>query len=357
MLENGAGVGEQAQCTRAARPAQPSNTWRSTASVPDFPVVKVQRRIVICACVVAGGVLGAACGAADPESRRVVTLVTHSSPGGGSDVFLREMIPHLTRVMGGTFIVQNMQGGSGAKAMATVASARPDGTLFYATTPTFIYTSLLSDPSARYTDLEPLVNLFFDPEVLYTAADSTFATFRDVLDHARTGRGRWGAANPASLERQVMEQIKQRSGVAPAVTTFEGGGDMLINVLNHTLDMGVGELQEIRPQLDAGRLRLLAVVGDERLSQFPDVATVREQGIDLAVRKFRGLAGPKGMPPDVIALWESAIPKLLDDPAYRKRYMDNSLQPGFMPHAEYVEFMNAFGWQTEAFLKGSGVIQ
>jgi tripartite-type tricarboxylate transporter receptor subunit TctC len=46
---------------------------------------------------------------------------------------------------------------------------------------------------------------------------------------------------------------------------------MLINVLNHTLDMGIGELQEIRGQLDAGRVRLLAVVGDERLTQFPDV--------------------------------------------------------------------------------------
>jgi tripartite-type tricarboxylate transporter receptor subunit TctC len=308
----------------------------------------------VCAIGVTLAVVGAACGAANTESRRVVTLVTHSSPGGGSDVFLREMIPHLTRVMGGTFIVQNLQGGSGARAMAAVAKAKPDGRTFYATTPTFIYTSLLSRPPARYTDLEPLVNLFFDPEVLYTAADSRFRTLRDVLDHARRGRGRWGAANPASLERQVMEQLKQKAGVAPAITTFEGGGDMLINVLNHTLDMGVGELQELRAQLDAGRLRLLGVVGDERLPQFPDIATVKEQGIDLAVRKFRGLAGPKETSAAVITAWEAAVPKLLDDPAYRKLYLDNSLQPGFMP--QYVRFMHNFGAQAEAFLKQSGVI-
>ncbi|OFW51153.1 MAG: hypothetical protein A3G77_10920 [Acidobacteria bacterium RIFCSPLOWO2_12_FULL_68_19] len=301
--------------------------------------------------------LAAACGGGDAEPRRVVTLVTHSSPGGGSDVFLRELVPHLARLMGGTFIVENVQGGSGAKAMAAVAQAKPDGSLFYATTPTFIYTSLLSDPSARYTDLEPLVNLFFDPEVLYTAADSRFTTLRDVLDRARTGQGRWGAANPASLERQVMEQLKQKAGVSPAITTFEGGGDMLINVLNHTLDMGAGELQEIRAQLDAGRLRLLAVVGDERLPQFPGVATLKEQGVDLAVRKFRGLAGPKGMSAELVAAWEAAVPKLLDDPVYRKRYMDNSLQPGFMPHGDYARFMEAFGAETEAFLRQSGVIQ
>jgi len=306
--------------------------------------------------LVLAGTLAAGC-ARNGEARRVVTLVTHSSPGGGSDVFLREMIPHLSRVMGGTFVVENLQGGSGAKAVAAIARATPDGRTLYATTPTFIYTSLLSRPAARYTDLEPLVNLFFDPEVLYTAADSRFNTLGDVLGHARSGAGKWGAANPASLERQVMEQIKQKAGVAPAITTFEGGGDMLINVLNHTLDVGVGELQEIRAQLDAGRLRLLAVVGEERLPQFPDVATVREQGIDLAVRKFRGLAGPKGLPAGVIAAWERAIPTLLDDPDYRKRYLENSLQPGFMPHDEYVAFMNAFGKETEAFLIGAGVIE
>lgn len=324
-------------------------------TVPDSPGMR-SRRTLLCACVLALGTLVVACGR-DGEPRRVITLVTHSSPGGGSDVFLREMAPHLSRIMGGTFIVENLQGGSGAKAIATLAKAKPDGRMFYATTPTFIYTSLLSQPDARYTDLEPLVNLFFDPEVLYTAADSRFKSLRDVLDHARNGGGKWGAANPASLERQVMEQLRQKAGVKPAVTTFEGGGDMLINVLNHTLDMGVGELQEIRGQLDAGTLRLLAVVGDARLPQFPDVETVREQGIDLAVRKFRGLAGPKGLPADVIAAWDAAIPKLLDDPAYRKIYTENSLQPGFIPHAEYVGFMDKFGKDTEAFLRNAGVIE
>jgi tripartite-type tricarboxylate transporter receptor subunit TctC len=302
------------------------------------------------------GIVSTGCGRATERSR-VVTLVTHSSPGGGSDVFLRELAPHLSRITGDTFVVENIQGGSGARAMAALAKARPDGRMFYATTPTFVATSLLSRPAATYTDLEPLVNLFFDPEVLYTAADSKFKTLRDVIDFARGGGGKWGAANPASLERQVLEQLKQKAGVNPAVTTFEGGGDMLINVLNHTLDMGVGELQEIRPQLDAGHLRLLAVIGEERLAQFPDLETAREQGIDLAVRKFRGLAGPRGTPPEVIAAWEAAIPKLLDDPQYRTLYTQNSLQPGFIPHAEYVKFMEKFGKDTETFLKGSGVIE
>ncbi|HEY7445836.1 MAG TPA: tripartite tricarboxylate transporter substrate binding protein [Vicinamibacterales bacterium] len=289
--------------------------------------------------------------------KSVVSLVTHSSPGGGSDVFLREMVPHLTRIMRVTFVVENLQGGSGAKAMAILARAKPDGGMFYATTPTFIYTSLLSKPASNHTDLEPLVNIFYDPEVVYTAADSRFKTLKDVIDRARQGGGRWGAANPASLERQVMERIKQRAGVRPAVATFEGGGALLINVLNHTLDMGIGELQEIRTQLEIGKIRLLGVVADQRLPQFPELKTVREQGIDVSVRKFRGLAGPKGTSREVIAAWEAAIPRLLEDSRYKQLYTENGLQPGFVPHAEYVRFMDAFAKETTAFLKESGVIR
>ena len=136
-----------------------------------------------------------------------VTLVTHSSPGGGSDVFLRELSRFLTPHLGANVVVENVSGGSGASAMARLAQAPADGSIFYATTPTFIYTSLLSNPEYKYTDLEPLVNFFIDPEVIYTAADSPFKTLEDVIQFARDDRGQWGAANPASLERQALEQL------------------------------------------------------------------------------------------------------------------------------------------------------
>ncbi len=132
---------------------------------------------------------------------------------------------------------------------------------------------------------------------------------------------------------------------------------MLINVMNGTLDMGIGELQEIRAQLDAGSIRLLAVVSEDRVSLFPELRTVKEHGIDLAVRKFRGLAAPRNMPPEIIAEWEAAIPKLLDEPEYKKLYTANSLEPGFIPHAEYLRFMEKFGAETEAFLRESRVIE
>jgi putative tricarboxylic transport membrane protein len=288
---------------------------------------------------------------------QVVTLVTHSSPGGGSDVFLREMSKHLGKYIKATFVVENVQGGSGARAMSRLATAKPDGSVFYATTPTYIYTSLMSKPANTYRDLEPLVNFFTDAEVVYTRVDGPFQSLKDVIAHAKEKRGRWGVANPASLERQAAERLKQVSGVQAAVVSHEGGGDMMINVLNGTLDIGVGEIQEIRSQLEGKKVRILATFNAERLPDFPQVPTVKESGYDVVLTKFRGLAGPKGLPADILAVWEKAVPQLLADPDYKKVYGAESLVPNFIPHDAYVKFVNDFGSSSENFLKETGAVK
>ncbi len=288
---------------------------------------------------------------------KVVTLVTHSSPGGGSDVFLRELSKYLGKYIGATFIVENVQGGSGAKAVARVAGAPADGSVFYATTPTYIYTSLLSKPSATYKDLEPLVNLFADSEVIYTRADGPFNTLQDVIDKAKKERGRWGAANPASLERQAAEQLKRAAGVNAAIVTHEGGGDMMLNVLNGTLDVGIGEIQELRSQIEAGKIRLLATFNPERIPEKPDVPTVKESGFDVTLVKFRGLAGPKGLPENVTKVWDEAIRNVLADPDYKARYTEEVLVPNYIPHAQYQAFITNFADTTEAFLKETGAVK
>src|SRR5205814_485909 len=107
----------------------------------------MSRRTCVClAALVLGFAWVVAAHAQGKYPKSVVMLITHSSPGGGSDVFLREMSPFLSRIMGVNFVIENMQGGSGARAMSSIAKAKPDGGSFYATTPTFIYTSLLSRP-------------------------------------------------------------------------------------------------------------------------------------------------------------------------------------------------------------------
>ncbi len=288
-----------------------------------------------------------------------VNLVTHSSPGGGSDVFLRELVKHLTPVMGANFAIDNVRGGSGAAAVAKVAKSAPNGGTFYATTPTYIQTSLLSKPEIGYDGLDPIVVVFLDPEVIYTRAESPFKTLGEALAYAKAnpGRGKWGAANPASLERIALERLKKATGVQAAVVSHEGGGDLMINVLNGTLDFGIGEIQEIRAQLDAGKVRLLGVMTEKRLPDFPNLATAREQGFDIVVTKFRGLAGPKGIPDEIAAQWEQAVRRILASDAFKAEYMKESLVPMPMGRAEARAFTAKFAAEVTTTLKELGVIK
>ena len=286
----------------------------------------------------------------------VVTLITHSSPGGGSDVFLRELIRHLGPQMGVDFVVENVRGGGGARAMSRLANSPADGSIFYAATPSFIFTSLMSRPANTYEDLDPIVNVFFDQEVVYTRTESQFETIADVIQAAQSGRGRWGAATPGSLERQALERLKRAAGVDAAIVSHEGGGDLILNVLNGTLDIGVGEAQEIRSQLDAGQLRLLAVFSGTRLPELPELPTVKESGFDVVVTKFRGLMGARNTPPEIIETWENAVQEVLKNPDYRQIYSGAMLSPTFMPRSEYADFIDTFASETETFLRESGVI-
>jgi len=292
-----------------------------------------------------------------PYPVKVVTLVTHSSPGSGSDVVLREQIKYLQRYINTTFIVENDEGGSGAKAVSRVAAAKPDGSMFYAATPTYVLTSLMSKPTNTYRDLEPLVNFFNDSEVVYTRAQSPYKTLKDVIDHARSARGRWGVSNPASLERESAEELKRAAKVNTAIISHDGGSDMMINVLNGTLDIGIGEIEEIRAQLEANKVRLLATFNPQRIAAYPDVPTAKELGYDVVLTKFRGLAAPKGLPPAIVKIWNDAAQKVLNDPEYKKSYLAENLAPHFMGHDEYGPFITQFASDTATFLKSTGVIR
>src|SRR3546814_14352348 len=120
-------------------------------------------RSLAASAAVAALVAGAGQAAAQSYPIDNVTLVTHSAAGGGTDVFLREMNKYLAKHMGTSFVVENVRGGSGAKAMAKLATAPAAGSLFYVTPPPFINTSLLRSPDYTYQPPPPLINVFPHP--------------------------------------------------------------------------------------------------------------------------------------------------------------------------------------------------
>ena len=130
-----------------------------------------------------------------------------------------------------------------------------------------------------------------------------------------------------------MERLARAGGVKVPIVSHEGGGDQMIGVLNGTYDIGIGEMQELQAQLEAGKIRLLATLSEKRLDSLPNLPTAKEQGLNVVVRKFRGLASPKGVPDNVARAWEEAIRKVLANPTYRAEYLKDSLTPLVLGYA------------------------
>jgi tripartite-type tricarboxylate transporter receptor subunit TctC len=197
-----------------------------------------------------------------------------------------------------------------------------------------------------------------DPQVVFVRGDSPFQDLTDVVEAAKADPNsvRFGVTTPGSLDRQVMEKFRAVTGVTSPVITHDGGGDLLVSVLNGAVSVAIGEIQELASQIEAGEVRVITTYTAERLDTFPDVPTAQEQGIDLTVNKFRGIAGPRGLPDDVMQLWLEGVNKTLANPEFKAWYEAQALVPTVIPPGEYDQFLADFAEEQRAFLVEYGII-
>lgn len=314
------------------------------------------------ATAVTAAVLGAAlavtplASAQDKYPSKAIVFVTHSSPGAGGDLFLRQLGKYLEPSLGVPIVVENVRGGASAKAVSYVATAKPDGYTIYGSTPTMLQTPLLTRTQHSYKDLKPVANVFFDPMVLYTKADSPYNNLKDVVEAAKKnpGKQKWGAATPGSVEHMLIHQLRGLTGIDVNAVTFEGGGDLLVAVLGGQLDVGIGEPQELVAQVEAKQVKVITSFTDTQLegASYP---TAKSQGYDVVVTKFRGLLGPKGMPDQAVRALENAVKKALDSPEYRKYYMSVRLVPAFMNSEQYQAYLDKMDRDLSKYLQEIGV--
>ena len=154
-----------------------------------------------------------------------------------------------------------------------------------------------------------------------------------------------------------MERLSRAASVKVPIVSHEGGADQMIGVLNGTYDIGVGEIQELQGQLEAGKIRLLATLSETRIASLPTLPTAKEQGFNVVVRKFRGLASPKGMPDSVARTWEDALRKVLDIPAFKADYTKDHLTPMLLGREAARKFTAEFAEETAVSLKEMGLLK
>jgi tripartite-type tricarboxylate transporter receptor subunit TctC len=287
-----------------------------------------------------------------------ITLVTHSSVGAGGDIFLRNLAKHLEGIVTAPMVVENRRGGGSATAVTYVAASASDGYVLYGSTPTFLQTPMLTKTQHTYLDLAPVVNVFFDPMILYVKADSPWKTLPDFVKTAteKSGQIRFGAATPGSVEHMIAHQFQKVAKIKVQPVTFEGGGDLLLAVLGGHVDLGVGEYAEVAAQVEARQVRVIASFTKDRLPR-STIPTASEQGTNIVVTKFRGLLGPKGMDSGAIAYWERAVQQVLAKPSYKQYYESVYLLPGYMEHRQYRAYLDMMNQTLRRYLKEIGVLQ
>jgi tripartite-type tricarboxylate transporter receptor subunit TctC len=274
--------------------------------------------------------------AADFPTKEVQILVPYAA-GGATDLVFRALAAHTSKYLGKAVVVVNKPGGGGTIGFTEAAQARPDGhTLVTAITPMTILPHQVKTQFS-YANFEPVINVVQDPTMFQVRADSQWKTLGQFLDYARKNPGmitvgNSGAGGGVHLAALAFEKA---AGVTFNHIPFAGGGPSVTALLGgHVHAVSVSPPEGIG-HVRAGKLRILALFSERRMEAFPDVATVREQGVDFTLSQWRGLAAPRGTPPDVVQKLHDAFKQGMDDPAFVKVATEMTVHLSYLGPREF----------------------
>lgn len=283
---------------------------------------------------------GGSVGAAEFPTKEVQIIVPWA-PGGATDLIFRALAASTGKYLGKAVVVVNRAGGAGAVGYTEGMQARPDGyTLTAAVTPLTILPHQVST-SFTYKNFEPILNVVRDPSMFLVRSDAPWKSLQEFLDYAKKNPnmitvGNAGAGGGVHLVALAFEKA---AGVKFNHIPFAGGGPSVTAILGgHVSAVSVSPPEGIT-HVQAGKLRIIALFAERRLEMFPDVPTVKEQGIDFVMGMWRGLVAPKGTPPGVIQKLHTAFKQAMEDPGFLKNAKDMAINLYYLGPDEFGKWM------------------
>jgi tripartite-type tricarboxylate transporter receptor subunit TctC len=263
----------------------------------------------------------------DPYPSKPIEMVAWAAPGGGSDRMCRTFARAAEGILPQRTYVVNKSGGGGSVGMAYVQSRPADGHTLLGVTNNLVFIPL-TRPELKYSskDFTPLIMWGFDAKVVAVSAASPYRTIEDLVNTARQRPGRlkiatFGLGSDDHITGYMLGQEAQATfGFVP----FDGGGEQLAALLGGHTDAHISEVSEVKAQLDAGKVRVLAVATEERLANMPEVPTLKEKGWNVVLPKFRGVVAKKGTPDEVVEYLITTFQKVVQTPLFQT-YLTNSM--------------------------------
>lgn len=268
--------------------------------------------------------------AAGPYPNRPIRIVVPYAPGGTTDVVARMVADKLAAALGQPVIIDNKPGANGFIGAEQVARAAPDG-----------YTLLL--PAGSVLGLSPLLyRANFDPVGSFAPINmiATWAillmanpnlpatTLREFIDLARSGKRDTAFAAGTSGYSLLCEQLKLSIGAPRLINVpYNGSGPQVQAVLGGQADIMIDTFSSLQ-MIRAGKLRALGIFTDKRSPTLPDLPTMKEQGVNIAVPKgYAALFAPAGTAPAIVQRLQDEVAKIVASPDVRERLALMEFEP------------------------------
>jgi tripartite-type tricarboxylate transporter receptor subunit TctC len=305
--------------------------------------ITLSGRMVLCVMFFVTGLGVAAQSLAQQFPAKEVQIIVPYAAGGATDLVFRALAASAQKHLGKAVVVVNKAGGGGAVGVTDAMRAKPDGyTLVTAITPLTILPHQVKT-AFTYRDFEPIINVVQDPVMFQVRADAPWKDLKEFLDYARANPGliTVGNSGAGGGVHLIALAFEKAAGVKFNHIPFAGGGPSVTALLGgHINAASVGPPEGIA-HVKAGKLRIIALFSESRMPDFPNVATVREQGVDFAMGQWRGLAAPKGTPPEVVKVLHDAFKKGMEDQTFVKNASDMSVALAYLGPTEFGKLMAA----------------
>ena len=263
---------------------------------------------------------------------RPVKIVVANTPGGPSDLVGRMIAAALQQSTGKTFVIENIGGAGGNIGMANAARSEPDGyTILLATNAYSVNVSLYSKiPYDPLKDFVGVSELATSPSTFVVKSELPAKTIKEFVALARANPEKYNVSSPpvGTASFICAELLKLRENLPKLETVvFKGGGDALQAVLSGTVQLSSGSLPPAAAHIKAGTLRCLAVTGESRWPDLPDVPTMGEAGYkDFVLAVDTVLLAPAKTPPEAVKWLEAQTLNILGEPAIKEKLFKAGFQ-------------------------------
>ena len=290
---------------------------------------------------------------------RPVTMLVWSAAGSPVDIYGRTLARLLTAELGQNVVVENRTGGSGIVMVNSLVRAPADGYTIAANT--LSLATLFSEKTAQFKldDLQMVARSQIDPYGLIVHTSTPFKTIEQFVAFARKKPGYLNVAGPFAISshRVAWEVFADVAKFKTTWVPYPGGGPALTAIAGGHVDAAATNPGNVKPMIDAGKVRVIAVSSEKRLEDFPDVPTYKEKGWDVVRYQWRGIMVRAGTPRPVVDRLASAIQKAQQAPAWKTYLQQVSQLDGFQgPEAFRAQLLQDIK-ETEAVKKKLGLVE